>query len=230
MSKVSHAADSSSSSSSEEDQYIWDTNPGNLSFVHDPSPSHSSEFDFGELVESGQISRQGSTADWPARPTSEEFPHYILDKSLPPNQNLVDSRSWSTAINFLDLAGESSHSNLPALPYILESNEDNVFESDSVVDNQRKMPPQVQKVVEDNLKKFKRSQRNWKQNYDRMKEKSSIHARELEDMKLKRNDLEEIADDIFDNIDEDSDIYNDTLTQINLIREQMSDLYRINSR
>ena len=87
------------------------------------------------------------------------------------------------------------------------------------------MPPLVQKVVEDNLKKFKRSQRNWKQNYDRMKEKSSIHARELEDMKVKRNDLEEIADDIFDNIDEDSDIYNDTLTQIDLIREQMSDLY-----
>ena len=107
MSKVSHAANSSSSSSSEEDQYIWDTNPGNLRFVHDPSPSHSSEFDFGELVESGQKSRQGSSADWPVRPISEEFPHYILDKSLPQNQNLVDSRNWSTAINFLDLAGES---------------------------------------------------------------------------------------------------------------------------
>ena len=225
MSKVSYkAADSGSSSSSEEDQYIWDTNPGDLSFVHDPSPVHLSEFEFGEL-DSEQIAGQGSTADWPARPTSEEFPHYELNKSLPRNPNYPNSRNSSTDQNFLEIAGESLHSNKPALTDIVESNEDSVFEDISVETNQHEMPPQVQRVVEDFLKKFKRSQRNWKQNYDRLKEKGSIHAGELEDMKLKRNDLEEIADDVFDNVEEDSDIYNDMLAQINMIREQMSDLY-----
>ena len=75
------------------------------------------------------------------------------------------------------------------------------------------------------LSKFKRAKRNWTQNYDRLKDKESILHGELEDMKIKRNDLEEIADDIFDNVDEDSDQYENMLAQINQVRSQMSFLY-----
>ena len=224
MSEVNTAA-SSQNSSSEEEQYNWDSDPGDLSFVDNQSASEPIQSNL-EQAPSGQQNRTDSTADWPARHSSEESQHYIENKSLPKNSsNFPNSRNSSTDLNFLDLAGYPSHPDTPALWNILEGNEGSVFDSDIEEVDLSKMAPTVQKIVEESLKKFKRAKRNWTQNYDRLKDKESILHGELEDMKIKRNDLEEIADDIFDNVDEDSDQYENMLAQINQVRSQMSFLY-----
>ena len=223
MSEESHKA-ADSSSSSEEEQYLWDNDPGDLSFVH--SSANQSQSDL-EPLPGGQLVRQPSTADWPARPNSEEVTHYFENKSLPRvPSNIPTNRSSSTDLNFLDLAGHSSQPETPALWNILELNEGSVFGSDIEEVDLLNMPPTVQKLVEDSLKKFKRAQRNWNQNFDRLKNEVHINPGDLEDMKTKRNDLEEIADDIFDNIEEDSDQFTELLAKINLVRSQMSDLYK----
>ena len=229
MSENTSSAADKQDSSSDEDQYNWDSDPGDLSFVHDTSSSGQTQSNL-ELVNSGQPRRTDSTADWPARPTSEEFQHYLENKSLPRTPiNLPESGKSSTDLNFLDLASPSQ-SRAPDLWNILESNEDSVFGSDSEEVNDLIMPPQVQKLIEESLSKFKRARRNWNQNYDRLKDETTILSGDLEDMKIKRNLLEEIADDIFDNVEEESDIYTDMLEQIDKVRTQMSNLYKKQSQ
>ena len=130
MSENTSSAADKQDSSSDEDQYNWDSDPGDLSFVHDTSSSGQTQSNL-ELVNSGQPRRTDSTADWPARPTSEEFQHYLENKSLPRTPiNLPESGKSSTDLNFLDLASPSQ-SRAPDLWNILESNEDSVFGSDS---------------------------------------------------------------------------------------------------
>ena len=46
-------------------------------------------------------------------------------------------------------------------------------------------------------------------------------------MKLKRSDIENQADDIFDIVDEESDNYNSVLQKVNKVRSEMSSLYEI---
>ena len=81
------------------DEYSWDNDPGDLSFVTQNSPLQVDQADRETR------DRQTSTADWPVtRPVSEEYPHYIEEKPLASPTTSSEKRRSSTDFDFLDLA------------------------------------------------------------------------------------------------------------------------------
>ena len=74
---------------------------------------------------------------------------------------------------------------LPQLPAVL----DEVFEDENNSDTE--MPARPEEIA---LQAFKRSYRNWNQNFDLLKARADILPLECEDMKKKRTAAEELAD------------------------------------
>ena len=78
------------------------------------------------------------------------------------------------------------------------------------------------------LQAFNRSKRNWSQNAELFKSQADILPADMEDMKKKKADAEDLADSVFDlHPDEDSNEYKQTLEDINKIRRDLSALYEI---
>ena len=99
----------------------------------------------------------------------------------------------STDYNFIDLPTES----VPSGGLTQE-----VFSPGRLSHNNM---PANQPGIDDLVKSFNRTLRNWSQNFNRLKSGSSLQQGDVDDMKLKRSDIENQADDIFDIVDEESD-------------------------
>lgn len=121
----------------------------------------------------------------------------------------------STDYNFIDLPTES----VPSGGLTQE-----VFSPGRLSHNN--MPANQPEII-DLVKSFNRTLRNWSQNFNRLKSGSSLQQGDVDDMKLKRSDIENQADDIFDIVDEESDNYNSVLQKVNKVRSEMSSLYEI---
>ena len=206
----------------ESDEYYWDTDPGDLSFFEQTSPENSTQAHsiFGE--------QQGSTADWPApRPSSEEFPHYIEVKSVATPKFSSESRNSSTDNNFLESGNKTSRSKFTFNLEDISEHESSVFDSET--EDSENMPS-TQRALDESLAKFRRAQRSWTHNFDRLKDDESISHGDIEDMRTLRKNLEDLANDIYDIIDEDSDEYVSTLAKMNKIGKEMSILYKMQTQ
>ena len=188
----------------ESDDYNWDSHEEELSFNNQPqsSPPPLQEqtlhpFVFGEDLEE-------PTTVWPPRQlSSEDFSQLEADP---------------VPLNFLAFVPEEEVS-------------DEVFrESDIDSEDQTtvEMPPKAQPPTPEELEvKFKRAVRNWSQNYARFTVPGAkILPNDVEDMRAKRDNLEELADDVFDAVeDEEAEIFTNTLASISDVRKNMSSLY-----
>ena len=117
----------------------------------------------------------------------------------------------------------------PGITTVSEQNtQDEVFTQGkfTLVTSMPGQPPNVDDLV----KIFNRTIRNWTQNYARLKNSGSLQQGDIEDMRLKRSDAENQANDIFDIVEEESDTYNQVLERVNRVRSEMSNLYEINEK
>ena len=87
------------------------------------------------------------------------------------------------------------------------------------------MPPN-QRALDESLTKFRRAQRNWTHNFERLKDDESISHGDIEDMRTLRKNLEELANDVYDIVEEESEEYNSMLAKMNKIGTEMSTLYK----
>ena len=185
------------------DDYNWDSHEEELSFNNQPqsSPPHQEQavhpFIFGEDFDE-------PTTVWPPRQLSSEDYSQLEADPVP--------------LNFLAIVPEEEVS-------------DEVFgESDTGSEDLTtvEMPPKTQPTPEELEVKFKRALRNWSQNHARFNvQGAKILQNDIDDMKERRDNLEEIADDIFDavNDDKENELYVTTLASINKVRNELSSLY-----
>ena len=101
----------------------------------------------------------------------------------------------------------SRHLNLMRVP---------VMTGEAVKDNK------MTRTLDEMMAKLTRITRNWSQNYQLLKDRTSFYPDELSYMKQLRNAAETAADDLFDVMEEDSEQYNMVLKKIDLVRFQMS--------
>ena len=195
---------------SDSEGYLWEEDQENLSFQEPTTstPSHlrflPRTFQFGE--------DQHPTSHFPPRHLSSE-----------------------TDFNFLE------HRDIPALQprqldEAFEEEADEETEEAEEVDKEAEEAEKEDTVLEvvemdaatqQLINKYDRCKRNWNQNFARHKDQTSILPMELQDMKDLKKEAEELANDVFDAVAEDSEVHTNVLGSLNTIRNNLSALYRI---
>ena len=84
------------------------------------------------------------------------------------------------------------------------------------------MDNKMTRTLDEMMAKLTRITRNWSQNYQLLKDRTSFYQDELSYMKQLRNAAEIAADDLFDVMEEDSEQYDLVLKKVDLVRFQMS--------
>ena len=132
--------------------------------------------------------------------------------------------SSETDFNFLEAEDiPNPRENLETLEEVL----DEIFEEETVIEvDPEEMPPKTKPTVEELFAKFKGSLRTWNTTVSRLRDKgANLKASTIEDMRNRRIDLEEKADEIYASCDEGSEILTELDGYIAQIGDDIDDLY-----